>query len=525
MSPWRSYHGSGRTTSVWMDGAVAAAGALAQPLEADAQADVCVIGSGIVGLTTAYLLGRAQMRVIVLEARGLADGESTRSTGQLVTALDDRYADLCRIHGPCATRSLAQSHAAAIDRIESICNSEGIACGFERLDGYLWLPFEGAREWRLLESELAAARAAGLAVERVERAPLRDRDTGPALRFPDQAQFHPGEYLAGLAAAVVRDGGRLATWSPVVRVEGGEGARAVTRAGHSVRANAIVVATNTPINDLVVIHAKQAAYRTYVVAAHVPRGSIVRALYWDGSWYGADPYHYVRLGCSAASGEELLIVGGEDHKSGQADDGTARFARLERWLRSHFPSAREIAFRWSGQVMEPNDRVALIGRNPLDADNVLVATGDSGTGLTHGTIAGMLLSDLLLERKNPWVELYDPSRKSLRAAGEFARENLNVVAQYGDWLRPGGLSGVGGIAPGSGAVIQRGLRKVACYRDPSGSLIERSAVCPHLGCIVRWNAVEHSWDCPCHGSRFDPEGRVLHGPASADLAALGEDRD
>ena len=194
-----------------------------------------------------------------------------------------------------------------------------------------------------------------------------------------------------------------------------------------------------------------------------------------------------------------------------------RFAALEAWTRARFPMAGDFELRWSGQVMEPVDSLALIGRNPLDADNVYVATGDSGNGMTHGTIAGMLLTDLITGRANPWTELYDPARKTLGALKEFTTENLNVAAQYADVVAPGEVSDVSEIPPGEGAVIRRGLQKIAVYRDAAGTLIERSAFCTHLGCIVRWNSTEKTWDCPCHGSRFTPAGKVLSGPAETPL--------
>jgi Rieske Fe-S protein len=181
-----------------------------------------------------------------------------------------------------------------------------------------------------------------------------------------------------------------------------------------------------------------------------------------------------------------------------------------------------VEFRWSGQVLETVDCLAFIGRNPLDAPNVFVVTGDSGMGMTHGTLAGILLRDAMLGRENPWTSLYDPSRVTLRAAAEFTRENLNVAAQYADWLTPGDVESAADLAPGAGAVLRDGMRKLAVYRDDAGRLHERSAVCTHLGCIVSWNSSERTWDCPCHGSRFDPCGRVLNGPANQDLAEASE---
>jgi len=326
------------------------------------------------------------------------------------------------------------------------------------------------------------------------------------------------KYLTGLAGAIKRDGGRIYTGTHASKIEGGKAAHVETESGFVVRAGAIVVATNTPVNDLVSIHTKQAPYRTYVVGARVPRGSVPRMLLWDTE----DPYHYVRLQ-SVDEGSDVLIVGGEDHKTGQADDFDERFRRLENWTRERFPSVEAFEYQWSGQVMETVDGLAFIGRNPGDADNVYIATGDSGNGMTHGTIAGMLIRDLILGRDNAWATLYDPSRLSLRAGGEYARENLNVAAQYADYLTGGEVSTPDEVKPGTGAIMRRGLSKVALFRDDTGALHEFSAVCTHLGCVVDFNDKERSWDCPCHGSRFDPtDGHVLNGPAISGLEPAAE---
>jgi Rieske Fe-S protein len=245
----------------------------------------------------------------------------------------------------------------------------------------------------------------------------------------------------------------------------------------------------------------------------VPEDAAERALFWDY----ADPYHYVRLQAVPGAAPQVLIVGGEDHHTGQADDAEARFDRLEAWARERWPAAREREFQWSGQVMEPVDGLAFIGRNPLDADNVFIATGDSGNGMTHGTIAGMLLTDLIQGRANPWADLYDPSRKSLRAAKDWITEAAHSSAPYVDWVTPGEVSSVEEIRAGEGAILRRGLTKVAAHREPSGRVVELSAVCRHLGCIVEWNSTEKTWDCPCHGSRYTAQGRVVNGPAKADL--------
>jgi glycine/D-amino acid oxidase-like deaminating enzyme/nitrite reductase/ring-hydroxylating ferredoxin subunit len=502
---------SGQSNSIWTQTKVPTQATL----DRDISGDVCVVGGGIAGITTAYLLGRQGKSVILLDDGPIGGGQTARTTAHLANAIDDHYCEIERLHGKDGAKLAAESHTAAIDRVEKIVREEQIDCDFVRLDGYLFAPPEESLE--VLERELAAAQRAGLAVEWVRRAPLDSFDTGPCVRFPRQGQFHPLKYLAGLAKSIARDGGRIFTDAHVEKVTGGSSIFVQTSRGFKVSGGAVVVATNTPINDLVAIHTKQAAYLTYVIGASVPRGSVTKALYWDT----LEPYHYVRLqGAGEAASHDLLIVGGEDHKTGQRDDAADRYARLGTWARARFPMMGDVQFRWSGQVMEPIDGLAFIGRNPMDKDNVFVATGDSGMGMTHGTIAGILLTDLILGRANPWEKLYDPARKTLRAASEFAKETSNMVSQYADWLTPGDLSSLEEITPGSGAVLRRGLKKVAVYRDEHGSFHAYSAVCTHLGCIVTWNSSEHTWDCPCHGSRFDKDGRVLNGPAIRSLSEI-----
>jgi glycine/D-amino acid oxidase-like deaminating enzyme/nitrite reductase/ring-hydroxylating ferredoxin subunit len=506
---------SGATTSVWQDGIVLPA---YPPLTDDTYADVCVVGAGLAGLTTAYLLGREGKTVIVLDHGTVAVGETARSTAHLTAVLDDRYYDIERLHGEYGARLAAESHLAAIDKIESIVSSEDIDCDFARVDGYLFLghgdpPTE-------LDRELAALRRVGIpGVSWLVRAPAAPFDTGFSLHVPRQAQFDPLRYSAALARAVIRDGGRIIGGTRAVEMKGGIPARVRTASGHTVTAGAVVVATNTPVNDIVTMHTKLAAYRSYVVGLTVPSGLIEPALYWDTG----HPYHYMRIRPAVDGGPDVLLVGGEDHKTGQADDPERRFAHLEQWARARVPDAGLVAYRWSGQVVEAVDALAFIGRNPGVIPNIYITTGDSGNGMTYGTIAGMLLTDLILERENPWAKLYDPARRSVRSAGEFVRENLNVAGRYARWVTPGQVPRVTDIAPGDGAVIRRGISKIACYRDEAGVLHERSAVCPHLYCIVEWNSTERTWDCPCHGSRFDPYGSVITGPAVTNLAPVDDD--
>jgi glycine/D-amino acid oxidase-like deaminating enzyme/nitrite reductase/ring-hydroxylating ferredoxin subunit len=493
---------TGRTDSLWME---TAAPRSMPPLTGDLRTDVCVIGGGIAGITTAYLLGLEGRRVVVLEAGALGGGETGRTTAHLSNALDDRYHVLERLHGREGARLAAASHAAAIRRIESIVATERIACDFQRLDGYLFVP--PGESLDVLDAEFEAARHAGLEeVRMVPRAPVASFNSGPCLVFPRQAQFHPLTYLDALASAIQRLGGQLFGSTHVTGVEAGPPAVVSTDAGRTVTADFVVCATNTPVIDWLVLHSKQAPYRTYAIGARVPPGSVPVALYWDS----ADPYHYVRLH------GDVLIVGGEDHKTGQQDDAYDRFAYLEAWARERFPIG-EVEYKWSGQVMEPVDGLGYIGRNPGDKGHIMVATGDSGHGMTHGTIAGILLTDLILGRPNPWEPLYAPSRKSLKSAAEYVKENVNVARQYLDYVSPGEVGSVDEIRPGHGALVRHGLTKLAVYRDDQGGLHQLSAVCTHLGCIVHWNTLEGTWDCPCHGSRFGTDGRVLNGPAVTPL--------
>lgn len=483
------------------------------PLTADTTADVCVVGAGISGLTTAYLLTQVGKAVVVIDDGRIGSGMTAVTTAHLVNAIDDRYFHLERLHGERGSRLAAESHTAAIDRIEAIVTRERIPCDFERVDGYLFAAPGHDEDY--LDRELAAAHRAGLYnVAKIGRAPL-PWDTGACLRFPNQGQLHPLKYLAGLAAAIERGGGRVYAGTHADVIEGGNPGTVTTSHG-TITAAHIVVATNVPVNDLVVIHTKQAPYMTYVIGVLVPRGALARALFWDTG----DPYHYIRVQPLPDGAFDLLIVGGEDHKTGQADDIDQRHARLEAWTRERVPTAGEVAFSWAGQVMEPIDGLAFIGRNPLDHRNVYTVTGDSGNGMTHGTIGGMLITDLILGRHNPWEALYDPSRKTLRASAEFVRETANVAAQYAQWVTAGDVESVDEIAKDSGAVMRRGTAKIAVYRDATGALHEKSAACPHLGCIVAWNPAEKTWDCPCHGSRFDKFGDVINGPANTRLTRL-----
>ncbi|HEX2215395.1 MAG TPA: FAD-dependent oxidoreductase [Xanthobacteraceae bacterium] len=496
-----------RSRSVWMDTEVTPAPAL----DREEKADVAVIGSGIAGLSTAYELAARGKSVVVLDRGPLAGGMTARTTAHLASALDDFYFELIDLRGAEQAKLHYESQAAAVERIETIQAEEGISCDFARLDGYFFTP-EGA-DPAVPERELKACQQIGVKAE-LGQAPIEAVQNGPALRFSQQGRVHPLKYLNGLIAAIQRRGGRLYAETCATTVEEDErGVVVSTAPGHKVRAAAAVVATNSPINERITIHTKQAPYRTYVIALRAPRGAIVDALYWDT----LDPYHYVRL--QPGSESDLLIVGGEDHRSGQADDAEARFAALEEWTRRYFPQAREVTHRWSGQVQEPVDYTAFLGRNP-GSERIYVATGDSGQGITNGVVASLLIAALIVEGESPWSRVYDPARKPVGAATQYLRENMVAVKNFAEYLTGGDVASLDALKPGQGAVVRHGFKKIAAYRDEGGKVHLRSAVCPHAGCIVHWNSFEQCWDCPCHGSQFGSNGIALNGPAISPLEAI-----
>lgn len=498
------------TRSLWMDELPR----LAPVLTISRRADVVVVGAGIAGLTAAYLLARSGREVVVLDNGGVGHGMTARTTAHLATALDDRWFRLISLRGEADAMIAADAFLRHVDFIERVQKEESIPCDFARVDGYLVLGM--GDDTSTLERELEATHKVGMAdVEMNSGCPLRQLSSGPCLRFPRQGRFHPLKYLEGLAGCVRRDGGHVYR-AHATNVMDGDIVTVECEGGVKVQADYAVIATNTPINDRVVIHTKQAPYRSYVVAAAVPANAVPDVLCWDTGM----PYHYMRLQPGAeGTGTDTLIVGGEDHKSGQIHDGAVRFQRLEAWALARFPQIERFTARWSGQVMESADYLGYLGQNPGD-QNVFVITGDSGMGMTHGTIGGMIVSDLILGKKNPWAALFDPARVTPKAAGRFARENLNVVAQFKDYVTAGDVDDVAKIPPGGGAIVRRGAAKHAVYRRLDGTLVEKSAVCPHMSCIVSWNSIESCWDCPCHGSQFAAEGEVINGPATVGLSAV-----
>jgi len=476
------------------------------PLMADVEVDVVVIGAGVTGLVAAMLLAATGKRVTVVEARQIGCGVSHRSTAHLTEAVDMRYQQIESDFGRTEAQLVAQSSRAAIEKISELVKAFSIPCDFTRRPGFLYT--EKSSDVEMLQKELEAARRAGLPVELLSEAPLPFATKG-ALRFPDQAQMHIARFLGGLAAAAQAKGAQIHEDSRVLTIEDGEPCIVHLEHGPTIRARDVFVATHAPLNR-VFLQTKIAAYRSYVLA--FPDADLRDGLFWDTE----DPYHY--FSTFEIDGAPYLIVGGEDHKTGATTSTDKQLDSLLDWTKARF-TVPAPSFRWSAQVEEPVDGLPFIGRNTV-SEHVYVATGFSGNGTTFGPIAAIIVTDLVNGRENPWADLYSATRmKPVASATTFLHENIDFPMHLvSDRLHPPEATSPAQIRPGEGKTIRVRGERLAMYRDPQGGLHAVSSVCTHLGCLVKFNAAEKTWDCPCHGSRFGIDGAVLDGPATRALA-------
>ena len=482
-------------------------------LREDAEADVAVVGGGITGLTAAYLLAKAGKRVIVLERGRCAATDTGHTSAHLTMVTDTRLNDLVKRFGRTHAQAVWDAGLAAIATIDDIVREQEIDAGFEWVDGYLHAPLDddASDPSAHLKADAELAGELGFDAEYLESVPLVDR---PGVRFAGQARIHPRQYLAGVAKAFMALGGRLHEHSEAD--EFCVDPRRVKSNGYSVSCEDVVIATHNPLvgfggtTGAALFQTKLALYTSYVIAGRVARGVVPDALWWDT----ADPYRFVRV--EPQRDHDVVIFGGEDHKTGQQKDTEVCYRRLEEQLRAIVPGV-ELTHRWSGQVIETPDGLPYIGQS---ADHQHSATGYAGNGLTFGTLAGLIISDAILERSNPWTELFDPGRKALtRGLWDYLKENVDYpYYMIRDRFAGAEAKSVRAVKRGHGKVIERKGAKVAAYRDTDGSVTLRSAICTHMGCTVGWNTAERTWDCPCHGSRFRPTGEVISGPAETPLS-------
>jgi glycine/D-amino acid oxidase-like deaminating enzyme/nitrite reductase/ring-hydroxylating ferredoxin subunit len=506
--------------------------AIQNPLKENLETDVVIVGGGIAGLSVAYCLVQSGKKVVLVEDGAIGSGETGHTTAHFVTALDDRYYHFEKIFSEEEIKLIAGSHREAINFVERTVKKENIDCEFERLNGYLFLHPSDKKE--SLHKELRAALKAGVEVKAVDKAPGM-LQSERALCFLHQAQLHPLKYLNGLCNAIKKTGGKLFTdtHASLINHEG-----ITTKDGFTVKAKHIVVATNSPVNNLYTTSIKQSAYRTYVIGALVKKDLLPKALWWDTGDFEINskipPYHYVRLQ-SYDNDHDLLISGGEDHLTAHTGKlhlhEEDHYKLVEDWTRKYFP-IEDVIYHWSGQVLEPMDGIAFIGRNSFDYDNVYIVTGDSGNGMTHCSFAGLLISDLINKKENKWEHLYSPARFKLRESGAVVRVLADsVINTLKKWFYADNVE-LTSIKNGEAGIVKLDVSdkdgepvteiKCGAYRNEEGKLFLVSAECMHLGCIVHWNNDEKSWDCPCHGSRYTYEGKVINGPANFDLPAYSE---
>ena len=493
-----------KKTSVWVD--TAPAPRLHPQLDGDVHADVAVIGGGIVGITTALLLAEAGASVALLEAGRLAGGTSGYTTAKVSSQHGLIYDALRSKHGREKARRYGEANEAALAWIAARVQRDGIDCDFRRQPSYAYVT--SASDRKQVEQEAEAAIEAGLPAELVEETPL-PYAVEAAVRFERQAEFHPRKYLFALAEKLdALDGARIFERSHAVEVGDVEGRQVVKSPGGRVLAERVVVATHYPFLDRSLGFARLSPMRSYAIACRIA-GTPPEGMHISGD----SPTRSIRAS-PMADGDELLLVGGEGHKTGTESDTELRYERLEAFAREHW-DVRSVEHRWSAQDPATLDRIPYVGRISPRDDRVFMASGFAKWGMTGGTAAALLLTDLCLGREAMWADLFDPNRLTLRqSAPRLVKENAQVAARFvGDRIRHADKRPIENLRAGEGAIVEHDGERVAAARDDDGTLHAVSARCTHLGCLVQWNNAERSWDCPCHGSRFGVDGTVLEGPA------------
>jgi glycine/D-amino acid oxidase-like deaminating enzyme/nitrite reductase/ring-hydroxylating ferredoxin subunit len=519
---------SGETDPVWVHRLPFSTYPQFSPLSHDIETDVCIIGSGIAGISVAYELVNRGVKVAMLEARNVLSGESGRTSGHLTNALDDGYTEIAKKHGSKAARAAAESHGWALNHVGEISEQLGIECEYRHLPAYEISQYPRGdpnhdKEVADLKAEVEKAKSLGIDASWHDGLAVKGWDGEPDQRdgavFANQATFHPPKYLVGVLSWLKKQANFqcfINTRAMSVE-ESGESVKIQTEAGHTVVASQAVEATCVPLQKLSVI-AEMEYHRTYCIAIRVPKGYVEDCLLYDQ----ADAYKYVRL-TACDKKDDYLVVGGCDHKVGQ-EDTKGRFEELETWVRERFTRAGSVDYKWSGQIYEPVDYMAFIGKNQ-GSNRVYIVTGDSGDGLTHGVLAGKLIADEIQGTANPWAELYNPSRmlSIAKSLPSMLAHDIQINMQYKRFLQSD-IQDIEDLVPGTGGVLNRKILSTptAVYKDDSGVVHQFSALCPHMKGVVCWNGTEKSWDCPVHGSRFSKDGICIQGPAKANLTPVDE---
>jgi glycine/D-amino acid oxidase-like deaminating enzyme/nitrite reductase/ring-hydroxylating ferredoxin subunit len=500
------------TSSYWIDSCPLPA---YPKLNRNLEVDVIVIGAGITGITAAYLAKRAGKTVALIDRARCATVDTGHTTAHLTAVTDLRLRQIAHTFGRDAARATWDAGMAAIDEIVNSIRREEIQCDFHWLRGYLHAPLRAPDPKRIeeLESEAALARELGIESEYLPAIPFFEV---PGIKFSHQAIFHPRKYLRALVRRIPGEGSQVCEETSADEIT--DDPLTVKCGSHRIRGRHLVLATHTPLQGVtgtmsaLLFQTKLALYTSYAIGGSVPKGRFPIASFWDNG----DPYDYLRV--EPGEARDYLIFGGEDHKTGQLADTEEPWRKLEARLHTYAPEVK-IEHRWSGQVIETNDGLPFIGET---ASNQFAATGFSGNGMTFGTLGAMMAVDKILGRSNPWAELFAIDRKKvLGGTWNYITENSDYPYHLvRDALARSAGDSTAVLSRGEGKILKLNGRKVAAYRDDDGKVTLCSPVCTHLKCIVGWNPVEKTWDCPCHGSRFQPTGAVISGPAEEPLAQI-----
>ncbi|WOD37593.1 FAD-dependent oxidoreductase [Nodosilinea sp. E11] len=497
---------TGRPISYWIDSTLPSS---YPTLSTDIAVDVAVVGGGLAGVVTAKLLKQAGKTVALIEADRIGCGVSGHTTAKLSALHQLIYADLVDEHGQEKARLYGESNRAAIARLADLIATEAIDCNFERKANYTFATDEDGLA--KVKAEVEVSQALGLPTRFVESVDLPFAITG-AIMMPDEAQFHPRKFMLAIAATLPGDGSHVFEQTRVTTVDDESPCRVITEGGATVTAQDVVITTNLPILDIGLYFAKTYPQRSYIVGGRIEATQAPQAMYIGVG----QNYRSIRT-APTDDGSTMLMVGGEGHKVGSDEATDERFQRLENYLQSTFGVTPE--YRWSTQDMVSFDKLPYIGTLTPAHRHTYVATGFSLWGMAKSVLSAMVLSDRILGLENPWADLYEATRPTPFVTTTSIQKNLEVGTRWvGDRFK-GLFDSTDSVAPGEGKLVTHKGSKIAAYRDEHNQLHTVSAVCPHLGCIVAWNEAETSWDCPCHGSRFSTEGKILHGPAVKPLDA------
>jgi glycine/D-amino acid oxidase-like deaminating enzyme/nitrite reductase/ring-hydroxylating ferredoxin subunit len=469
--------------------------------------DVLIVGGGITGISTALALQKAGKGCLLIEAHSIGFGTTGGTTAHLNTFIDTTYDVIEKDFGEKNAQLVFQSTSEAIALIKKNVEEYNIDCGFSYKEGYVFS--QNDEQTKQLEKILEASKKVGMPINYTNEIPI-PVPFEKAVLFSGQAQFHPTKYIYALAEAYEDAGGLLVQNCMVESFENNTLAEAKTNLG-VIRARKMIFATHIP-PGVNLLHFRCAPYRSYALAVKLNHDKYPDALVYD--MY--DPYRYYRT--QEVNGEKYLVVGGEDHKTGHNENTDFCFSKLDSYISKYY-DIDEVSFKWSSEFFEPSDGLPYIGHLPGHADNIYVATGFSGNGMTFSHVAAKLLTDLITTEESEYKTLYDPNRiKPVAGFSNFVKENVDVVKEFiGKRLSKETIENLVEIAKGEGKVVKYEGESIALYRDERGTLHAINPVCTHAKCIVQWNNTEKSWDCPCHGARYTADGRVLTGPASKDL--------